>query len=377
MLWDPIRHEPLIDAAWDEAVAQAGIREIVTDAERAYDRSTLWPQHPNDLPAPSPNPWTGVYCGAAGVALALSRLGSMRDWNAEVRHFAEIYREAPEEGVASPSLMIGEVGILAIADHERDRLFTLIESNIENPCIEWLWGAPGTMLPALSLYERTGEARWRDLYVRCAEHLIRTLEYHADFDVWMWTQQLYGEHVRLLGAAHGFAGNMYALLRGAELLAQQEMIRERATHTLRSVALGYGEYRNWLPHVGTPRSGRDKILLQWCHGAPGMITALANLRNAEVDELLLAGAELTWHAGPLAKGQGLCHGTAGNGYALLAMAARTGDERWLDRARRFAMHALAQVRAQAQRRYSLWTGDLGVALFLRDCIAGAGELPQL
>ena len=51
-------------------------------------------------------------------------------------------------------------------------------------------------------------------------------------------------------------------------------------------------------------------------------------------------------------------------------------ERWLDRARRFAMHALDQVRrlrAQNGRgRYSLWTGDLGVALYAADCITGRG-----
>jgi hypothetical protein len=32
-----------------------------------------------------------------------------------------------------------------------------------------------------------------------------------------------------------------------------------------------------------------------------------------------AGGELTWRAGPLAKGANLCHGTAGNGYAFLAL----------------------------------------------------------
>ena len=47
-----------------------------------------------------------------------------------------------------------------------------------------------------------------------------------------------------------------------------------------------------------------------------------------------------------AKGASICHGTAGNGYALLKAFARTGDERWLERARRFAVHALAQMRRQ-------------------------------
>jgi hypothetical protein len=97
------------------------------------------------------------------------------------------------------------------------------------------------------------------------------------------------------------------------------------------------------------------------------------------EELALAGGELTWRAGPLVKGANLCHGTAGNGYAFFALLERTGDERWLARARAFAMHALGQVeRARStygRGRHTLWTGDLGTALYLADCLQGHGELP--
>ncbi|MGI8887009.1 MAG: lanthionine synthetase LanC family protein, partial [Gaiellaceae bacterium] len=79
------------------------------------------------------------------------------------------------------------------------------------------------------------------------------------------------------------------------------------------------------------------------------------------------------------KGPGICHGTAGNGYALLRTFGRTGDELWLQRARRFAVHALGQVeRWRAERgrgRHSLWAGDLGVALFAADCLKARAEVP--
>jgi hypothetical protein len=43
------------------------------------------------------------------------------------------------------------------------------------------------------------------------------------------------------------------------------------------------------------------------------------------------------------------------------------------------MHAAEQVeRARTtygRGRYSLWTGDLGTALYLADCVDGAGKLP--
>ncbi|HEU4612979.1 MAG TPA: LanC-like protein, partial [Kofleriaceae bacterium] len=326
MLWDPDRHEPLIDQRWDEEVARDGIRALAADAEAAFDEATLWPMHTLDDPTSNGVPWTSLYCGASGVAWALDQLQrrgaitAARDWRAKARRFVDIYVAAPETGEPAPSLMVGEVGVRAVADVDHDRLYELIESNIEHESLEMLWGGPGTMLPALFLFERTGEARWRDLFVRNAEHLLRTFEYHDDFDVWLWTQNLYGERVRLTGAGHGFAGNVFSLLRGAALLSdeQHSVVVQRAAHTLRSIAIRDGALANWLPHVGTPRQGREKILVQWCHGAPGMILGLSRMPpDDEVDALLLAAAELTWRAGPLAKGAGLCHGTAGNGYALL------------------------------------------------------------
>jgi hypothetical protein len=120
------------------------------------------------------------------------------------------------------------------------------------------------------------------------------------------------------------------------------------------------------------------------HGAPGFVTALADYpvgRSAEVDALLLGAGETVWRAGPLTKGPGLCHGTAGNGYALLKLHRRSGDARWLERARAFAMHAIGQYerarRVHGRGRYSLWTGDAGLAVYLWHCIAGQADLPAL
>jgi hypothetical protein len=114
-----------------------------------------------------------------------------------------------------------------------------------------------------------------------------------------------------------------------------------------------------------------------------MVASLARMApdDKAFSALLSAGGELTWRAGPLAKGAGLCHGTAGNGAALLAMFERLGDERWLARARRFGVHALEQVEAARERhgfgRHSLWTGDIGVALYLQQCIDGRSGMPSL
>ena len=60
---------------------------------------------------------------------------------------------------------------------------------------------------------------------------------------------------------------------------------------------------------------------------------------------------------------------------------RTRDVGWLERARLFAMHALAQAE-EARERYgrprpSLFTGDVGVALFLLDCIDEHASVPAI
>jgi hypothetical protein len=135
---------------------------------------------------------------------------------------------------------------------------------------------------------------------------------------------------------------------------------------------------NW-PPVADGRldeTGDRRIRMQWCHGAPGIVATLAHLID---EELALGGGELTWRAGPLGKGANLCHGTAGNGYAFLALLERTGDERWLTRARAFATHAAGQVEQSrtdyGRGRYTLWSGDLGTALYLADCIDGRGKPP--
>jgi hypothetical protein len=47
----------------------------------------------------------------------------------------------------------------------------------------------------------------------------------------------------------------------------------------------------------------------------------------------------------LTKGANLCHGTRGNGYAFLKLYRRFGDKKWLEPARAFAMHGVAQTAA--------------------------------
>jgi lantibiotic modifying enzyme len=227
------------------------------------------------------------------------------------------------------------------------------------------------MLAASVMLDRTGEPRFAELWRDSAERLLAVRD--ADG---AWTQDLYGETRRFLGAAHGFAGNAHALLQRRRALADPAGVGRAVAETAIATAVERDGLANWPPEAGgalaTP-SG--EIRTQWCHGAPGMITALAAAEPADavLERLLLAGGELVWRAGPLRKGPGLCHGTAGNGYALLKTYAVTGDEVWLERARSFAIAALDRL----QQRYSLMTGDIGAALFAQACIDVDPRFPVL
>ena len=164
---------------------------------------------------------------------------------------------------------------------------------------------------------------------------------------------------------------------------QQDELFARIRQTLTATALHDGGLVNWpFEAGGSAHPGSGAIRVQHCMGAPGVVNAMAGLpSDPQIDALLLGAGELIWTAGPLAKHPCLCHGTPGNGYAFLKLHARTGDQVWLDRARAFALHAIAQnerfVTETGQRKFSLWTGDLGLACYLAACLRADPRFPTL
>lgn len=388
--YDPERHEPLTGALWDAGLAHDAIRRIAAAARAAVSRHGTWPLHPLDGPEGSP-PMLGLYMGSAGMIWALDTLD--RSGHAPGETFAEhLPRHAAwnleshlQLGLQTRSYLLAQAGLLLAlyrtspTAETADALAAAIADNAEDATLELMWGAPGTMVAAVFMHRTTGEARWAELFRAGAAALERTFQpAPAIGDAHLWTQDLYGRQLKHYGLVHGFAGNAFALIAGRHLLDAADWARwsPRLAETLAATALREGDLANWLAGEGPPRPGRAKMV-QVCHGAAGMVVGLSAL-DQPIDALLVAGGELTWMAGPLTKGPGLCHGTAGNGYAFLKLYERTGEPLWLDRARAFAMHAIAQWRTQAGGpRHSLWTGDLGVELYLADCIEGKARFPTL
>jgi lanthionine synthetase-like protein len=391
VLYSPEGFEPLVEEPWDEQHVRAGIRGIVADTDDAYDPERLWPANAWDAWQMFV-PLKDVYAGAAGIVWALDVL--RRDGHAEPRtDLAAALDRALELWLADPafmtgielpstpdaSLLCGETGILLVGSRvapsadRADTLFELVRKNVANEAQELMWGAPGTMLAAHTLHASTGEERWAEARHESAAALLAGRDEDG-----LWAQRLHGKTHRFLGPAHGLAGNVRALVKVGE---GSEALRGDAAAVLAREAVVEGELATWPAIAGGSLEGNDTIIrLQWCHGAPGIVATAADYLD---EELLLGGAELTWQAGAHGdeKGHGLCHGTAGNGFALLKTFTRTGDERWLERARRFAVHALLQAeRRRAELgvgRYSLFTGDVGTALFAAACLEADAHFPIL
>jgi len=379
--------------------AREAIRAIVRDIERERTGEFRWPVHPLDDEGDVPRTgFKSVYLGSAGVLWALwylQRRGAVRlsiDPCDAIREVCAAYEADPDTGEVVPSYYLGEVGVLFVRGcltgwaEVADRICASVRSNIENPTNEALWAAPGTMVAAWHLWVATGEDRWRELFLDNVEQLWRAWVFDERAQCYLWTQNLYGKVVQYLGAAHGFAGNVYPLLKGASLLdaERREVLYDRCVATLRATARVEEGAVNWPPGTYAPRPGGPGMLMQWCHGAPGVVAALTDFpsqRSSEMDAMLNGAGNAIWKAGPLSKGYGLCHGTAGNGYAFLKLYRRTGQPVWLERARLFAMHSLVQRERMRQHygqgRFTLWTGDAGLAVYLWHCLEAEAGLPAL
>ena len=340
MIYRKAEHEALAGRAWDERLVRYAIADIADDAIAAG---------PPDEQKPFSS---GIYEGAAGELYALRLLGRDVDWTL-----------GPGDG---PGYADGELGIALVAG-DVNRFRAAAPEAIANDWIELLYGAAGALVGARLL-------GLDDVARDAIQRLWSAWTFDSKLRACIWTQHVpTGRVGQSLGMAHGFAGNVFALLKAAPLQSKEHQteLMHRIIETLHRTALPERKLLNWPPEVGDKSS---KLRVQWCHGAPGIVCALAGApAQRELDALLIAAGELTWEAGPLKKGAGLCHGTAGNGWAFLKLHKRTRDRKWLERARRFAMHAIEQ---RAGER-GLYEGDLGVALYLRGCIEVDERWPLL
>ena len=150
MLFDPERHEPLLEARWDEERVREAIAEIVRDTEAHFDAEHVrWPTHPLDDDG-ARKEWPDLYFGAAGVIFALDLLERARLAKLQ-RSYASclpVLGERAESELATflpghpPAYLLGDLGVRLVQwkldpDAARaDALFEWIRSAPRRPTLE-------------------------------------------------------------------------------------------------------------------------------------------------------------------------------------------------------------------------------------------------
>ncbi|CAH8539517.1 unnamed protein product [Schistosoma rodhaini] len=175
-----------------------------------------------------------------------------------------------------------------------------------------------------------------------------------------------------LGAAHGFAGILTTLLKVYRLFPGSI-----SSHSLNQLILPTVDWMsqlqlnsgNWPSSLGDSLN-RD-VLVHWCHGATGVIPLMLSAHKITGEnkylKCALDGGEAVWTRGLLHKGCGLCHGSAGSGFALLEIYQTTQDPKYLYRAIKFAEWCTEYSKNAtriADRPYSLMEGLAGTLYFL-------------
>jgi hypothetical protein len=400
MLFETDRHEPLIQDPWDEQVALDTIQEIARDARASFSEAEFWPIHPFDVSPERARTLKPIYYGAAGVIWSLDYLGSVGaipqgyDYAPHMAALLDAHRADSLQLAGRPLLgfPIGDAGILLLnyklapSDAIADELFQVIDANADHPARGFVWGGAGSALAAVFMFELSGEDRWRRLFLSMVERLWNHWEYDHGLGCYLWWTDLYGAKEKRTMALHGLPGIVFPMLRGREHLPPERaaVLIDRVYSMIEKTAVREGEFANWPLSVSKP-SGPEALVprLQHCIGAPGILNSFAtHLPPSDcVEDLLSAGGELVWRAGPLVKMPSLCHGVPGSGFAFLKLFERTRDTKWLERARCFAMHAIFQNRRFTEeygvRKFSLWTGDLGLAIYLWRCIEATASFPTL
>lgn len=228
-------------------------------------------------------------------------------------------------------------------------------------------GLAGAGIAHLHLAHSTGDERFMQRAVQCADGVARAVE--RDGDKLMFPvpadldSQLAG--TRHYGFAHGTAGGGYFLLAAGELTGvtrYTELALEAADTLCRVAVLDDGAA--WWP-AGPAESN---LFTYWCSGSAGVGSFLLRAwqvsrepRYAELaEQATLAVYRTRWLDLP-----SVCHGLAGNGEFLLDAAGILGERRFAEQASELA--AVAYLRHGLRRGRMVTCGENG-----RDVVADAG-----
>jgi serine/threonine-protein kinase len=333
-------------------------------------------------------PTSSVVFGGAGTAYALLRAAMLQEsaellaaadlWiSAAGRHTGESAYCRPEWDISSEivspiSLHHGRPGVelvRALVAHARWDVpalraalaaFVEASSGEDRGKIDLTLGRSGTLLGVALLLETIPDDPLIDraplvaLGRRVAESTWAALESLPEI----------GDPAGLavLGAAHGWAGLLFAQLRFAEAShCRPPANLERRLKQLLGLAKPLGS--GWGLPRAVGRSLQDPLCGSWCNGAAGVVPLCILAERVYREPSYLAAAEQFGHAAIESGNRlgSLCCGATGPGFAALGLFRATGKKDWRAAADR-CVHQARGARFPQSMDHSLYKGPLGAAL---------------
>ncbi len=395
------------------AVARLGTSGHAASSPPAASRS--WRRLAQRLGAGSPalqhglplSPTASAAFGSTGVAYFFYRLACL-DESPELLATADLWAERAQadrgssQAFSSAELDLGDQNVGAVSLYHQESgvhyvrglvaaargdlstlraAVTAFVAASRRPCPQWdlAVGRAGTLLGCAQLFATLG-AHGEDC-LPAAAGALRLLGDSTLGALWAHLDGLEPiaecRAIGWLGIAHGWAGLLYATLRWCQ--ASATPLPGRAAERLAELAglaRHDGPVRRWprSVEVGARRPGA--AWAGWCHGSAGHVflwsLAQRSLGEPSLGALAEGAGWGAWDAGgdreageaavTGAVPANLCCGLAGRAYALLHLYRRSGERRWLDRARALGARAASAADALHPRAHSLFKGELGISL---------------
>ncbi|MGC0416591.1 class IV lanthionine synthetase LanL [Embleya sp. AB8] len=289
-----------------------------------------------------------VQYGAAGVLGVLARAAHTTTLEPRLRYALHravedgatwLRDRAAAEPVLLPGLHFGRSGtawalydaatLLGDAELAAGALDTALRVPIVWPNPDVCHGAAGAGLLQVRMWRATGDERFRERVLTCADALLGAARGAGELTLWPvpkdFDSRLAG--AAHLGFAHGVAGVGTFLLDAALATGHERYLAgaRAAARTLARTVRTDGDTAWWPQGPGDPAGVR---LAYWCSGSAGVGTFLVRLWRADGDPQYRELAERAgsavrrarWHCGTTA-----CHGLAGNGEFLLDLAEFLND----------------------------------------------------
>jgi type 2 lantibiotic biosynthesis protein LanM len=231
-----------------------------------------------------------LFTGRAGVSVFLAALGKLSGdlgFKRSALGALEPFRRSIKSQKTRPELMKSEFGLIGlggtiysmvkVSEFLQDSL--LLEDAVQtaklvtpefiasDQKLDIIWGAAGTLLGLISLYQATQDQSILEIGMLCGHHLVAN---RSDVSPRAWGT-IKNESVQpLTGFSHGAAGCSLALLRLYEacgdtdfLVAAQEGIEyERSVFN--------EKVQNWPDFRMSEKKGEVGYMDTWCHGSSGI-----------------------------------------------------------------------------------------------------------